>query len=43
MHFGQPPVGVTNSDAAKDTVKTEIIKSGARTLELPLMVRSGEV
>ena len=37
------PVGVPNLDAAKDTVKTETIESGRRTLELPLLVKSGDL
>ena len=37
------PVCVLNSDAAKDTVKTETIETSARTLELPLLLRSGDL
>ena len=37
------PVCVPNSDAAKDTVNTETIETGARMLELPLLVRSGDL
>ena len=37
------PVCVPSSDAAKDTVKTETIETGARMLELPLLVRSGDL
>ena len=37
------PVCVPNPDVAKDTVKTETIETGARTFELPLLVRSGDL
>ena len=37
------PVCVSNSEAAKHTIKTETIETGARTLEFPLLVRSGDV
>ena len=43
MHFEQLPVWVPNSDAAKDTVKSEPIETGSRMLEFPLLVRSGNL
>ena len=37
------PVCVPNSNLAKVTLKTESIETGTRTLELPLLVRSGDL